>query len=106
MTLYEKLTDPQTGLGLPCAYSHYRGDDAPEAPPYIVYLGDGQTNFAADNTYIHKENRYTIEYYFTEKNEQQETEIENFLLANGYLYEKSEDVYIEDQGVFVIYYSL
>lgn len=106
MTFYEKLTDPETGIGLPCAYSHFRGEDAPEGPPYIVYLGDGQTNFAADNTYYHGENNYTLEYYFTEKNEQQEAEIEQFLLANGYLYEKSEDVYIEEQGVFVIYYSL
>lgn len=106
MTLYEKLTDPQTGLGLPCAYSHFRGDDAPEAPPYLVYLGDGQTTFAADNTFSFTENRYQLEYYFTDKDEAQEAEIEEFLLANGYLYEKSEDVYIEEQGVFVIYYSL
>ena len=107
MTLYEILTDPNTGLGLPCAYSHFgKGDNVPEEPPFIVYMGDGQGNFAADNTYYHSENQYRIEYYFTEKDEETEDRIEELLLANGYLYDKSEDVFIESEDVFVIYYSI
>lgn len=104
MTLFEILTDPQTGLGIPCAYSHFRDDDVPEAPPYLVYIGNGQDTFEADNSYYWSRNRYQIEYYFTEKDENQEAAIEKLLLDNGYLYDKSEDVYIEEQGVFVIYY--
>lgn len=104
MTLFEILTDPQTGLGIPCAYSHFRDDDVPEAPPYLVYIGNGQDTFEADNSYYWSRNRYQIEYYFTEKDESQEAAIEKLLLDNGYLYDKSEDVYIEEQGVFVIYY--
>ena len=106
MTLYEQLTDSETGIGLPCAYSHFTGADAPDAPPYLVYLGAGQDTFAADNTYYLRRGKYTIEYYYTDKDEAQEAAIEDFLLAHGYLYEKSEDVYIEEQGVFVIYYSI
>ena len=106
MTLYEILTDPQAGLGLSCAYSHFRGDTVPANPPYLVYLGDGQEDFAADNTYYHKGNRYRIEYYFTHKSETLENQIEELLLEHGYLYDKSEDVYIEDEGVFVIYYTV
>lgn len=104
MTLFEILTNPQTGLGIPCAYSHFRDDDVPEAPPYLVYIGNGQDRFEADNSYYWSRNRYQIEYYFTEKDESQEAAIEKLLLDNGYLYDKSEDVYIEEQGVFVIYY--
>lgn len=104
MTLFEILTDPQTGLGIPCAYSHFRDEDVPEAPPYLVYIGNGQNRFEADNSYYWSRNRYQIEYYFTEKDEDQEAAIEKLLLDNGYLYDKSEDVYIEEQGVFVIYY--
>ena len=106
MTLFEILTNPETGLGIPCAYSHFRDDEVPEAPPYLVYMGDGQDTFEADNTYYWTRNRYQIEYYFTEKNEEQEAAIEKLLLDNGYLYDKTEDVYIEDQGVFVIYYNV
>ena len=104
MTLFEILTDSQTGLGIPCAYSHFRDDEVPESPPYIVYIGNGQDNFKADDTYYFSQNRYQIEYYFTEKDESKEAQIEKLLLDNGYYYTKSEDVYIEDQGVFLIYY--
>ena len=106
MTLFEILTNPETGLGIPCAYSHFRDDEVPEAPPYLVYIGDGQDTFEADNTYYWTRNRYQIEYYFTIKDEDQEAAIEKLLLDNGYLYDKTEDVYIEDQGVFVIYYNV
>lgn len=108
MTLYEILTDAQSGLNIPCVYAHFSDDEGtlPISPPYIAYLGAGQDDFAADNTYIWKRNRYQIEYYFTEKDETQEAAIEKLLLDNGFLYDKSEDVYIESEGVFVIYYNI
>lgn len=101
-TLYEIL---QT-IGLPCAYSHFKDDNVPSAPPYIVYIGGGQDNMAADNTYIWSNNRYQVEYYFTDKDESKEAAIEAALLSNGYNYEKSEDVYIQEEDVFVIYYTI
>ena len=45
-------------------------------------------------------------YYFKEKNEANEKAIEDILLADGYNYEKSDDVYIESEGLFVIYYYI
>jgi hypothetical protein len=71
-----------------------------------VYIGNGQETFQADNTHYYKRNTYQVEYYFTTKNEQNEAAIEDALLSNGYLYEKSEDIYIEEEGVFVIYYYI
>ena len=97
MNIYQTLQS----TGLPCAYSHFK---KAQAPPYIVYIGNGQDIFEADNTHYYKENNYQVEYYFTTKNESNEASIEDALLGAGYLYEKSEDIYIEDQGVFVIYY--
>ena len=106
MTLFEILTDEETGLGIPCAYSHFMNDEVPEAPPYLVYTGNGQDTFEADDTYYWSRNRYRLEYYFTTKDESAEAGIEKLLLDNGFLYDKSEDVYIEDQNVFVIYYNI
>jgi hypothetical protein len=106
MTLYQILTDEEKGVGIPVAYSHFTDKDSPSSPPYIVYLGNGQDNFKADDTFYFTENRYQIEYYFTEKDEEEESKIEKCLLDNGLRYEKSEDVYIEDEGVFVIYYQI
>ena len=99
MTIYQTLQS----AGLPCAYSHFK---KPQTLPYIVYIGNGQEVFEADNTHYWKRNSYQVEYYFTTKNESNEASIEDALLEAGYLYEKSEDVYIEDEGVFVIYYYI
>lgn len=99
MTIYQTLQS----TSLPCAYSHFK---KAQSPPYIVYIGNGQETFEADNTHYWKQNTYQVEYYFTTKNESNEASIEDALLNAGYLYEKSEDIYIEDEGVFVIYYYI
>ena len=99
--IYEVLQ----GMDIPCVYSHFLKKTA-VTPPYIVYIGDGQDVMEADNTHYYRNNRYQVEYYFIEKNESIERELEDLLLDNGYLYDKSEDVYIEDEGVFVIYYKI
>ena len=99
MTIFQVLQS----TGLPCAYSHFKKK---QSPPYIVYIGNGQETFQADNTHYWKQNSYHVEYYFTTKNESNEEAIETALVDNGFLYEKSEDVYIEDEGVFVIYYYI
>ena len=99
MSIYSTLQS----TGLPCAYSHFKTN---QQPPYIVYIGSGQNTSQADNTHYWRENTYQVEYYFTTKDEQNETAIEDALLAAGYLYTKTEDVYIEDEGVFVIYYQI
>lgn len=96
-----KIYETLTATGLPCAYSHFK---KVQTPPYIVYIGNGQDTLQADNTHYWRENTYQVEYYFTEKNEENEAAIENALLSAGYIYEKSEDVYIESEDVFVIYY--
>ena len=99
MSIYATL---QT-TGLPCAYSHFK---TKQIPPYIVYVGNGQNVMDADNTHYWRENQYQVEYYFTTKNESHEASIEESLLEAGYLYDKSEDIYIEEQDVFVIYYYI
>ena len=99
MTIYQTLQS----TGLPCAYSHFKTS---QTPPYIVYIGSGQDVLNADNTHYWRRNTYQVEYYFTTKNESNEADIEDALLDNGFIYEKSEDIYIEDQGVFVIYYYI
>lgn len=99
MTIYEVLQSTK----LPCAYSHFRNDQD-QTPPYIVYIGNGQDQFKADDTRYYHNNLYQIEYYFTQKDESNESAIEQALLENGYLFDKSEDVYIESEDVFVIYY--
>lgn len=99
MTIYQVLQS----TGLPCAYSHFKKK---VEPPYLVYIGGGQDVLEADNTHYWRNNQYQVEYYFETKSETNETAIEDALLGAGYNYTKSEDVFIEDEGVFVIYYNV
>lgn len=99
MSIYEALRS----TGLPCAYSHF---SKPQTPPYIVYIGAGQNQFKADDTRYWHENSYQVEYYFKRKNEANEEAIEESLISNGFLFQKSEDIYLEDEEVFLIYYYL
>lgn len=102
MTIFEVLQS----TGLPCAYSHFRSnsDEAPPEPPFLVYIGRGQYDLPADNTFYHKRNLYQVEYYFAKKSSDTEELIEQALVGAGFLYEKSEDSYIEEMDCFVIYY--
>lgn len=103
---YSKIMAALTSTGLPCVYSHFRSNagETPPQPPFLAYIGRGQYDFAADNTYYHKRNQYQVEYYFTKKDEAKEDAIEAALLSAGFLYDKSEDVYLSDLDVFLIYY--
>lgn len=97
--IFEILED----TGLPVRYSHFT---SPQDPPFLVYLGAGQNTFGADDTVYWKRNLYQIEYYFTQKDPDQEAAIEDALTDAGLYYEKSDDAWIESEGVFVIYYNV
>lgn len=90
-------------VGIPVAYGVFR-EKTPL--PYIVWLGGGQEHFPADNTYYTREDNYQIELYFKLKDPVIEAQLEQILLDNGLHYEKSEDVYIDDEGVFLVYYNV
>lgn len=97
--LYRALKD----VGLPVFYGVAK---AMTSPPYIIYLGNGQDAFEADSTYYLTENKYQVEYYYKDKNDDFEAKIESALISAGYKYEKSEDVYVEDLECFLIYYQI
>ena len=102
MTIQETLQS----TGLPCVYSHFKKKGEVLKPPYITYIGSGQLNLDADNPHYWRENTYQVEYYFKDKDESAEAAIEDALLENGYLYDKSEDIYLEEENVFLIYYYI
>jgi len=54
MTIFQTLQS----TGLPCAYSHFKKG---QTPPYIVYIGNGQDTFQADNTHYYRRNTYQVE---------------------------------------------
>lgn len=98
----EELLVNALGLtGLEVRYSHFTN---PAEPPFLVYLGNGQAQDHAQDTIYWKLNTYQIEYYYKAKDPALEEIIETTLLTNGFRYTKSEDTWIESEGIFVIYY--
>lgn len=98
MTVFELL---QT-LELPVVYGRHTKK---VETPYLLLTGAGQDHFEADTTYYVTKDRWTLEYYFSKKDPELEKRIETLLLDNGYRYEKSEDLYLDDQEVFFVYYD-
>lgn len=87
--------------GLPCAYSHFK---TKQEPPFLVYLQSGQNQFSGDDTRFWYRNTYQVEYYFKTKNMASEAAIEQALLEGGFRFTQSEDIYLDDEDVFVKYY--
>lgn len=99
----ERVIEALEETGLPCEYSHF---DEKVNPPFLVYYGAGQVTQSADDTHFWSHNIYNLEYYFTKKESRKEEELEAILLDAGFQFTKSEDIYIDDEDVFVIYYYL
>ncbi|MBQ8933927.1 MAG: hypothetical protein IJ061_06555 [Lachnospiraceae bacterium] len=103
MSIQATLKKLKRQKGIPAAYGRFK---TAQKPPYLVYLGNGQTNVEGDDTYVHSVQDYQIEYYYREKDEEMEKAVEQILLEDGYLYEKSPDAYIEEEDLWVIYYTV
>ena len=101
--LISKLLSICDGLHIPATYGAFR---EPQVPPFVCILGDGEDTFKADNEIYHRNPQYTMEYYFTEKAEEREFEFEDALVRNGFIYVKSEDIFIEAENVYEIQYTV
>lgn len=95
------IVETLQATGLPCAFSHFKEKTE---PPFLVYLQSGQDQFSADDTRYHYRNTYQVEYYFKTKSQGAEAAIEEALLAGGFRFTRSEDIYLDEEGIFVIYY--
>lgn len=103
MSIKSTLSKIKTATGMKVTYG--RSSEKSE-PPFLVYMGAGQDDFLADGTIYEKHNNYRLELYFTKKDESLEEEIEKVLTDDGWIYEKTEDIYIESEDIFVIYYNV
>lgn len=90
-------------LNIPVAYFKFNNR---VEPPFLIYRGDGSTNFNADDKVYNASYNYTVEYYFKSKDEYNEIKLEELLNKNEIIWNKSEDIYIPSENMFVIYYFL
>lgn len=96
-----RITTALDATGLPWAYSHF---EQKVEPPFLAYIQNGQNQLSADDTRHWHRNIYQVEYYFKTKNTAAEEAIEKALLDAGFQFTRSEDIYLEDEDVFLVYY--
>lgn len=90
-------------LNIPVSYFKL---NSPTPLPYLIYKGAGSDNAEADNKTYYSANKYELEYYFDKKDETTEKKIEQLLNENEIVWEKSDDIYIQSENMFVIYYYI
>ena len=97
------FADIEYELGIPAVYSHFVNGSS---LPYLAYIGNGQTQMQADSEVYWRANTYQVELYYEKKDEALEEAIEDIFIADGWKFSKSEDAYIEDEGIYLIFYDL
>lgn len=97
------LNGIKTQYGIASVYSHFTDG---HALPYLVYIGAGQVNFAAGNSTYWRENQYQVQLYFKAKDYTLENNIEEAFIQGGYQFDKTEDIYLNDEGIYYITYNL
>lgn len=102
-TIVATLAQISTELGIDSVYSHFADG---HSLPYLTYIGAGQNQLDAGNGVYWKSNQYQVEFYFAAKDEEVEQSIEDIFVENGWHYSKSDDAFLDDEGIYLIYYDL
>lgn len=87
--------------GIKATYRAWPEGKAPKLP-FICYLEDGSSNFAADNVVYYPKNDYRVELYTEKKDPTTEALVENALAA--FVWQKTE-TYIDTERCYEIIYT-
>lgn len=90
-------------VNIPVAYSFFKKTTA---LPNIIYKENGLETVKADNRVYHKEKKYTIELYCEEKDFELEEKLETIFDNHDIVYDKSEEIRLEKEGIYIIYYYI
>lgn len=107
-TMYERLSAVTAPLSVPLSYGAFDRDRYPDDVPlpYAIYMGSGADTMGADNHVYYAQNGIRLEYYFRQKDELKESALEDGLTNADFYWDKSGDVAIPEEGIYVIYYGL
>ncbi len=99
MTLSD-VKDRLKSTGLPVAY---RAFEKPTKPPFLVYLSDGDSNFAADGVVYFAAHQVRVELYASVRDLASEAKVES---AFADIYYEKTVTYIESEKVYETIYEL
>ena len=103
MTQKEKLEELKTkceNAGFKYAYCKF---EKPTPPPHLVAIISDTDNFMADNKVYYGPIPIQLDYTYTEKNLEEQEKIENEILGDV-AWNKTEETYLQDEGVWQVSY--
>lgn len=89
--------------GLPVAYHHF---DNPPTIPFIVYMEVQKDRYVADNSVYFKKAKYRIELYYEVINDELIEKIESYLDSKELVWADGEEVYIEEEKLYMRSYYI
>lgn len=92
-------------VGIPVAYDHFP-DNKNLEPPFMAYREQSPDNFRADNIVYSAFFNYEIELITTKKDVQLEDKISTLLTENEIPYEKSNEVWDNEEKIYHIFYEI
>lgn len=98
--LYKGLKET---TGLPVAYHHF---DKPPTIPFIAYYEEQKFRYEADNKNYYTEPRYRIELYHVERTDDIKAKIEQYLNTLDVVWVDDEEIYIDQEELYMKAYSI
>lgn len=90
-------------LNMPVSYMKF---SAKQTLPFLIYNFSEPEILAAENIVYSSKNHYEVNYYFDKKDLRIEKKIEELFNENEIYYKKTEDIYIEDEDMYMITYEV
>lgn len=98
----KKLLD---NVGIPVAYDHFE-DNKNMKPPFMAYREQASDNFIADNKVYQFFYGFEIELVTTKKDVELEEKISNLLTESEIPYEKTDEIWDNDEKIYHIFYEI
>ena len=105
MIEHKDLFDLLKTLEIPVAYDHFDSDK--QIPiPFVVYREQELDTFRADGITYYQFYNYEIELITEKKNVALERQLEGLLTNNKIPYDKTEEVWDNDEKIYHIFYEI
>lgn len=102
---HKDIYDLLKTLKIPVAYNHFN-DNKKTIPPFIAYRETSPETFKADGQTYYRPYEFEIELVTEKKDVALEKTIEDLLTINNIPYDKSDEVWDDDEKIYHNFYEI
>ena len=105
MIKHKELYQLLKTLKIPVTYDHFN-DDKDVYPPFLAYREQELDTFKADGITYAKFNNFELELVTEKKDVELEETIETLLTENNISYDKTNEIWDNDEKIYHIFYEI